>query len=66
MLERPSEHSRNIYGNIGSPYRIPRVDLNVFENTPLTLTENETDETHFITSERQESGKARACMMAFR
>jgi hypothetical protein len=49
--DKPSAHSRNKYGEMGSPCRIPLVGLKASERTPLTLIEKETDVTHLITSE---------------
>lgn len=46
--ESPSAHSRNKYGEIGSPCGMPHVGLKLSKKIPLTLTENETDETHFM------------------
>jgi hypothetical protein len=66
MHERPSEHIKNRYGDIGSPCLIPRVGLKLSEKIPCTLTEKETDEIRFITSEHQEYGNPSACMTAIR
>jgi hypothetical protein len=66
MHESPSEHSKKRYGEIGSPWRIPRVGLKLSEKTPLTLTEKETEETQFMTKEHHDSGKPKATMIAFR
>jgi hypothetical protein len=66
ILESPSAQSRNKYGDIGSPCLMPLVGLKDSEKTPLTLTEKDTEEMHFITREHQDSGKPKADIMAIR
>jgi hypothetical protein len=56
----PSAHSRNKYGEIGSPCRIPRVGLKEGDKAPFTLTAKLTEVTHFIIREHHLSGKPRA------
>jgi hypothetical protein len=51
--DRPSEHRRNKYGDIGSPWRIPLVGLKHSDKTQLILILKETDVTHLITSAKK-------------
>ena len=64
MHVRPSEQSRNKYGEIGSPWRIPLVGLNDGERAPFTITEKVTNYKHFITRLHQPGGKPNANMMS--
>jgi hypothetical protein len=48
--ERPSAASKNKYGEMGSPCRIPRVGLNDSNGVPLNKTENDTVDIIFISN----------------
>lgn len=66
ILDKPSEHSRNKYGEIGSPWCIPLDGVKLSKNTPFSLIEKDTDEIHFMTNEHHVSGKPNALIIASR
>jgi hypothetical protein len=66
ILDNPSAHKRNRYGDIGSPCRMPGVGENTSEKCPLTLTENFTVSTHLIINATKPSLKPGLVMTALR
>jgi hypothetical protein len=62
----PSDASKNKYGDMGSPRRIPLVGMKAFEGVPLNKTEKVTVGTILIIRSTHTTSKPSFSMMASR